>query len=930
MNLFSPSLFLFAERDQIINEAIAEAKANAKLKDARQAAAREAEKKSGKAPTASQFLARGFKKPSQRALMNGKARLLLEDMVDRAERKLLELKKNKESPLTSQEKVDILAEELVHTPGSLLKEEEMAKINLEIECVNQLRFARSCKRILNVNTFRTIDGVCNNILRPTLGASSTAFRRVLPALYEDGIGAPIGRRQAKKEFGKDPFAPPAPSARNISASIIRPSFVNEVPLTHILMQWGQFLDHDMDLGPEIEAECESCKFTDICEPIRVFPTDLKFGVGTFQNADCLEFRRAVPICKPGTTNILTPREQVNDLTSFIDGSMIYGSNRKQLRAVRQFRNGLLRTSAPPQGAGRRRLLPRITEREEFIQCRERSDCFVCGDIRCNEQYSLTVMHTLWVREHNRLARRLRSLNAHWSDERIFQEARAIVGASIQKITYYDYLPKVLGSQGFSATIGAYPGSYNSFIDPSIPNSFATAAYRYGHSLIRPFFDRFGPGYTPSPNGRLTLGNMFFNPSLFEDDGGTDSLVRGWLTQLPRSVDEFLNNILTSRLFETKQSVGMDLASLNIQRSRDHGMPLYGQWRNLCNKLLRTVATFQNPQTRANFVRLYGSENFIDLWIAGLSERRFKDAVLGPTFACIFGITFRDVRNGDRFFFERPGVFTPQQLTQLRRQTLSRILCDSSDNITQIQPDAFRQFNDGQSRVSCNRIPRVNLGPWRETACYIRASIPSVIRRTLLLAKKDGKWYTYHNKDTRECLPMPCPPSSTVPVPISAFPRIKRYTSCRFTSRFASTSLSGSSSVLEATIRDSNILSSNGIFRSLSSCQGSRVNGITWTCDSTVEALEEKAEILDDGDDPTSTEPDSPDSLTEKPPGLDDSAVTSEIDTKMRTNGNSLNELEQELSTHQGQEEEEDRAKDSQTLSQEFLKSLQELQSSRKN
>ena len=72
------------------------------------------------------------------------------------------------------------------------------------------------------------------------------------------------------------------------------------------------------------------------------------------------------------------------------------------------------------------------------------DCFLCGDIRCNEQISLTTMHTLWVREHNRIARALRRINPFWSDERLYQEARQIVGALIQKITYVDYLPKILG------------------------------------------------------------------------------------------------------------------------------------------------------------------------------------------------------------------------------------------------------------------------------------------------------------------------------------------------------------------------------------------------------------------------------------------------------------------------------------------------------
>lgn len=62
----------------------------------------------------------------------------------------------------------------------------------------------------------------------------------------------------------------------------------------------------------------------------------------------------------------------------------------------------------------------------------------------NEQIGLTAMHTIWLREHNRIANELKELNSHWDGETLYQEARKIVGAEMQHITYTHWLPNILG------------------------------------------------------------------------------------------------------------------------------------------------------------------------------------------------------------------------------------------------------------------------------------------------------------------------------------------------------------------------------------------------------------------------------------------------------------------------------------------------------
>ena len=720
--MFTAFLFKFLEREQVIAQTIEEVKAEFKAKEeARKNHVQTQDEKDGKY-TSTQLLARFFKRPSKGALKLGLAQLKYEEMVKRADRKLSEIRRKKKVALqganSPMARAEALAEELFQRPGSLLRPEEIGEMFEESECAELIK-APSC-RFPTVNRFRTINGTCNNLLNPILGAARTPFARLTPPVYEDGISSLRGSLQAMSGKKKDsiinigPFVPPNPSPRQISETVIFNVTQDELPFTHLLMQWGQFLDHDLDLGPELEEECEGCRKTEVCQPIAVPDLDRTFGVGTPNNANCLPFRRSLPVCefeKPLTFN---PREQINDLTSFIDGSMIYGSNEELAKAVRAFRGGLLLTGPP--FPGRQPSLP--VDKEKLIQCPNRMDCFLCGEVRCNEQFSLTVMHTVWVREHNLCAQNLARINPFWDDERLYQECRRIIGALIQKITYEDYLPKVLGYKNYDFFIGRFKG-YNPKVDPSVPNSFATAAYRYGHSLIRPQFDRLDVNFKPLPIGPLNLVNAFFNPDQFRISLGTDPIVRGWVSVNSRRMDEFMNSVLTTQLFANTFSIPLDLASLNLQRGREHGLAPYPIWRNFCYEVFGKVSDFENKLTLVRFLQLYGSLETLDLWIGGLAEDRLPDSLLGATFSCIFGLTFSRVRDGDRFFYRQPGVFTEDQLRQIRLRSISNVLCDNSDNILSIQPDAFLS---NQSRIPCTQLPSFDYTVFSEDACYFRARI----------------------------------------------------------------------------------------------------------------------------------------------------------------------------------------------------------------
>lgn len=858
---------MFVEREQILSEAISTAKEHVRQKEVD---ATRSDSRKMRPFTSTQLLARGFKRPSKEALKEGKARLLMEDMIYRAEKKLMELKRKIDN---SKSNTKVLAEdltrELFHRPGSLLKKSELDLLFKESECAESRREVPSCDEV-SINTYRTYDGTCNNLQNPLQGAARTPFRRLIAPFYEDGISSLQGTLQFSNlnpPKGGDaltksgPFDPPSPSPRLISKQIVRNDSTEERFLTHITMQWGQFLDHDLDLGPEVEEECEECRRTEVCEPIRVPPNDPAFSGEnnqgkespnwqSFDENNCIPFRRSLLACTENTRGSFSPSEQINDLTSYLDGSQVYGSSEEVARSLRTFTDGLLKTSMGGKN------LPLTTE-----DClMNLPTCFLAGDIRSNEQVGLTSMHTLWVREHNRIARVLKRGNPTWNDERLYQDARKIVGAMMQKITYKDYLPLVFGGEFYSTLVPEYRG-YDRTVDASIPNSFATGAYRYGHSLVRPVFARFlSDLYERGTNRPLNLVNSFFNQKSFLETS-LGAVFRGLVFQNSLEMDESVNSVLTTQLFQRPGGRGLDLAALNIQRQRDHGMAPYTVWRNFCQTQFRTLplADIENDQTLIQLLKVYGDLENIDFWLGGITEEGLKGGVVGPTFACIQGLTFQNLRDGDRFWYENPGIFTQQQRQEIEKASLSRVICDNTD-VNAIQPNAFLS---NQKRVTCDSLPQVNLARWGEQRCHVRVNHNGGNGvRILLLYVVNRVYHCSSGRDvlgtTPTCIPIQCP-SDSLQENLYIFPRTwrgrRRCNRLTVNSQLpVNAQRFVSSCYLGKSFSQSLIDSNSGIYSSLAACQSGSAAAVTYSCGARSEyttTSQSSTSTMNDGDDENS-------------------------------------------------------------------------------
>ena len=723
-------IFLFpTERSALIQEAITAVKTHALQRE-------HARKVKTQATGHEKIGEARYKHVTKEARRQGEAREMLESMVRRAERNLLEAQRKSHAQTQSAEaRAEALATELFHRPGSLLTDEEISRMMTESGCNGRFEEEFPACFTPTFALYRKIDGTCNNLENPYLGAANTAMPRLIQAQYEDGISSLRGDIQNMQGgiMNTTAFEPPNPSPRHVSQTVIR-DVAEDERLTHMVMQWGQFLDHDMSIAPALQDNCgeraQNCEFTDICHPIRVTDRDPMFGLQSPNHGACIPFSRSVAVCRdpaePLVNRGIGTREQINILTSFIDGSMIYANDYDFALKLREFEGGLLKEGESFRG--KKPELPRIFPSENiredgqvFVACPPQTagenGCFLAGDFRVNEQVALTVMHTLFLREHNRIARELARLNPTWGDERLYQEARKIIGAIIQKISYEDYLIEIFGQKVYDIVLGPYI-EYDPRIHPGIINAFTTAAYRYGHSLIRPFFQRLDSNYDPIAAGPLSLFDIFFNPDQFRLSFGTDPLVRGLISENSRRNDEFMTSVLTSELFRTH----LDLASFNIQRGRDHGLPPYLTWKRYCEAAFPDlpVSDFQNKLTLVRFLGLYGSLDTVDLWVGGLSEERLEGSLLGSTFACLFGIAFSNVRDGDRFFYMNPGVFEPEQVASIQKHSLARIICDDGDDIDEVPMNVF--VSD-QPRVPCSRVPTIDLSLWQEDSCHYRIDVP---------------------------------------------------------------------------------------------------------------------------------------------------------------------------------------------------------------
>jgi peroxidase len=458
--------------------------------------------------------------------------------------------------------------------------------------VGGIAFARTMTGVGPFSTLevQSLNGSGNNLAHPTTwGVAGQPYTRVAAAHYGDGRGSMVG----------------GPNARAVSNRIIN-DVTQNVFSERAISAWGwaygQFIDHNIGLARGGTGAASNIAFN-ANDPMEKFTNNL--GV--------IPFTRDA--AAPGTgTSTTNPRQQINTLSSFIDGFNIYGGDTTRLEWLRSgaFDGNMANNGATLMLPGG--FLPTRDARGDVSTApvmavdgrllANPAKAAVAGDVRANENIALTGIQTLFAREHNRIVGLLP--NALTAEDK-FQIARRVVIAEIQFVTYNEFLPAM------GVRLPAYSG-YKSNVDPSLTNEFATVGYR-GHSQIHgdievetdkarytqaqlDQFEAEGMEVEDGDPGEIKIAIpdnvMFFDPEVLKQVG-VGPVLQSLSLEPQYKNDMLIDDELRSTLFQVpkpgstsacdepavdpKCFTGVnDLGAVDVQRGRDHGMPTYNQLR----------------------------------------------------------------------------------------------------------------------------------------------------------------------------------------------------------------------------------------------------------------------------------------------------------------------------------------------------------------
>uniref|UniRef100_H2ZL35 NAD(P)H oxidase (H2O2-forming) n=1 Tax=Ciona savignyi TaxID=51511 RepID=H2ZL35_CIOSA len=506
------------------------------------------------------------------------------------------------------------------------------------------------------------NGWYNNRANPALGVPDSSITRRLPAHYSDGVFLPSGLER--------------PNVRSISNTIMAgpsglPSQNNK---TALFLYFGEHVMQDI-----LDTTRPGC-------PPEYFNVQLN-NDATFDVSEMPYERSRYQTSNSGYSPN-HPREQVNEVTSYLDGSQIYGHTKAwsdNLRLLKKTCAGRTTTSNLFSSQVFREFpalndigLPldnSFTTKDNVIGSGKRF--YRLGARNGNENPFVLTIGVTWFRHHNWLAHVIRDLHPDWTDDDVFNEARIENIATYQSIVLYEWLPILLGTctptnSTKCFNVKPYTG-YSSSASVGISDIFEGTARHYLHTLTPPgVFARGTTGsctfrnITSALNGgsttpALRLCNSFWDPAVSKLLISVEELTMGMASQIAELEDNIITEDLRNHFYGTREFSRRDFVAILLQKGRDHGLPDYNVAREDFGLNLKSTfndinnALFQsNMQDNGTLLRdleaLHtGDLSKLDILTGGILETTGGNP--GELFRYVIADQFDRLRNGDRFWFE---------------------------------------------------------------------------------------------------------------------------------------------------------------------------------------------------------------------------------------------------------------------------------------
>ncbi|WP_437630068.1 peroxidase family protein [Sorangium sp. So ce854] len=457
-----------------------------------------------------------------------------------------------------------------------------------------------------LTVLRTADGSFNDLRRPNMGRAGTRFGRNVPLKHawpepEDRLLSPSPRVVSERLLARREFAP-------------------ATTLNLLAAAWIQLMTRDwFNHGTPVRGN-----------ELRV-PLDKQRG--DTWHEDPMLIRRTPPDPTRGPAGAGYPPTFLNASSHWWDASVFYGNDEEELRLLIDLKDG---------AGAKLRLEPIGSELIGVIPSRMRRQ----AEVSRQWWVGLSLLHTAFAREHNTIAEHLHRRYPTWSPERVFHTSRLIVSALMAKIHTVEWTTAILGhptlqiamnanwwgllGENITRTFGRFganevlsgiPGSpaahhaapfaiTEEFVSvyrmhPLLPDGIEIRRSSDG-SLVRSVTlpDVSGPGLVAIFDGDVTMADLFY--SFGVSHPGAVAL---------HNYPSFLRDL------QRDDGTRIDLASIDVLRDRERGVPRYNEFRRLLHR--RPVKSFEEITSNKEWARelreVYGDVDRVDLMVGMFAE-----------------------------------------------------------------------------------------------------------------------------------------------------------------------------------------------------------------------------------------------------------------------------------------------------------------------